>query len=110
MIVSAFLYHLSKLGRMLVISVITLIPLYTHANHQTTKNRLNQALYYLDFCWCMNFVGIFIIGLLVFMGIVANDEDRVSHVARERFFNCKQLRFCFNNGRMTETCDSGGGF
>lgn len=48
---------------------------------------LNQALYYLDFCWMMNFTAIFVIGLLVFVGQVANDEEKVSNVAREAFFN-----------------------
>ncbi|KAL3817467.1 hypothetical protein ACHAXA_001474 [Cyclostephanos tholiformis] len=62
--------------------MISALPLYPR-----TKSRLNQALYYLDFCWCMNFAGIFIIGLLVFMGIVVNDEDRVSIVAREVILN-----------------------
>eukprot|EP00578_Thalassiosira_sp_NH16_P026582 CAMPEP_0181087492 /NCGR_PEP_ID=MMETSP1071-20121207/6299_1 /TAXON_ID=35127 /ORGANISM="Thalassiosira sp., Strain NH16" /LENGTH=397 /DNA_ID=CAMNT_0023169379 /DNA_START=172 /DNA_END=1362 /DNA_ORIENTATION=+ len=47
---------------------------------------LNQALYYLDFCWCMNFTGIFVIGLLAILGLVHGD-DRVSNVARESFYN-----------------------
>jgi len=48
---------------------------------------LNQALYYLDFCWCMNFTAIFIIGLLVFFGLVVQDDGMVSNLAREAFFN-----------------------
>jgi hypothetical protein len=51
------------------------------------QTRLNQALYYLDFCWIMNFAGIFIIGLLVFTGMLGSDEDRVSTAARRVFFN-----------------------
>ena len=39
----------------------------------------------------MNFAGIFIIGLLVFMGIVVNDENRVSIIAREVIFNGEQV-------------------
>ena len=48
---------------------------------------LNQALYYFDFCWCMNFTGIFFIGALVFIGVVAHNEGIVSNVAREAFYN-----------------------
>ena len=90
------LNRLSTLGRMLVISLFSLVLPYMHINHQTTKIRLNQALYYLDFCWCMNFMGIFIIGLLVFFGTVANDEDRVSIVARQAFFNGMHVMFLFS--------------
>jgi len=46
---------------------------------------LNQALYYLDFCWCMNFSGFAVIGLLVINGLIGAD-DVVSSVAREAFF------------------------
>ena len=48
---------------------------------------LNQALYYLDFCWCMNFTAFSVILLLVFSGIFAHDEGLVSDVARKSFFN-----------------------
>ena len=52
------------------------------------KNKpLNQALYYLDFCWCMNFTAIFLIAILVFLGLVAHKDGLVSNVAREAFFN-----------------------
>lgn len=40
---------------------------------------LNEALYYLDFCWIMNFTGLGIAALLVVLTI--ND------LARETFFN-----------------------
>eukprot|EP00985_Skeletonema_marinoi_P033770 scaffold42116_cov241-Skeletonema_marinoi.AAC.1 len=48
---------------------------------------LNQALYYLDFCWSMNFTAFALILLLVFSGVVAHDEGLVSDVARKSFFN-----------------------
>jgi hypothetical protein len=44
----------------------------------------------------MNFMGIFIIGLLVLFGTVANDDGRVSIVAREAFFNGKHFKFLFS--------------
>ena len=79
---------------MLVSSAISLFPPRRRPpiNRQTTKKtkRLNQALYYLDFCWCMNFTAIFVIGLLVFV-----DEDRVSNVAREAFFNGENVSYVF---------------
>ncbi|KAL7537805.1 hypothetical protein ACHAXR_008105 [Thalassiosira sp. AJA248-18] len=59
------------------------------------KNKpLNQALYYLDFCWCMNFTAIFLIALLAFIGIVAHNDDMVSNVAREAFFNALMAVAC----------------
>lgn len=48
---------------------------------------LNQALYYLDFCWCMNFTAIFIIALFVFVGRVAHDDGMVNNAVRESVFN-----------------------
>ena len=49
---------------------------------------LNQALYYLDFCWMMNFTAFSIILLLVFSAIARDDDEGlVSDVARESFFN-----------------------
>ena len=48
---------------------------------------LNQALYYLDFCWCMNFTAFALILLLVFSGVIAHDEGLVSDVARKGFFS-----------------------
>eukprot|EP00986_Skeletonema_menzelii_P019292 scaffold27514_cov166-Skeletonema_menzelii.AAC.1 len=48
---------------------------------------LNQALYYLDFCWCMNFTAFAMILLLVFSGTVAHDDGLVSDTARKGFFN-----------------------
>ncbi|KAL7544954.1 hypothetical protein ACHAWF_008326 [Thalassiosira exigua] len=48
---------------------------------------MNQALYYLDFCWCMNFTAIFLIALLMLCGALAPDGGMVSDVAREAFFN-----------------------
>lgn len=48
---------------------------------------LNQALYYLDFCWCMNFTAIFVIGLLVTSGLLINDDSIISDLAREACFN-----------------------
>jgi len=47
---------------------------------------MNQALYYLDFCWMMNFTALFVVGALAFLGKV-DDESRASDVAREAFFN-----------------------
>ena len=52
-----------------------------------TAKPLNQALYYLDFCWCMNFTAIFLVWSLVFLGLVARNEDAINNVARESFFN-----------------------
>lgn len=44
---------------------------------------LNQALYYLDFCWFLNFTALlFIVGLLLSGG-----EHAISTAARETFFN-----------------------
>lgn len=49
---------------------------------------LNQALYYLDFCWMMNFVGSFLILLLVIVGLLGlGGSGAVSNVAREACFN-----------------------
>lgn len=44
---------------------------------------LNEALYYLDFCWCMNFLGIFFMAVLVFCEVAdfAVEED-----TRKAFF------------------------
>ncbi|KAL3758127.1 hypothetical protein ACHAWU_004208 [Discostella pseudostelligera] len=38
--------------------------------------RLNQALYYLDFCWCMNFTGMLFIGMLLLAGQNVDDATR----------------------------------
>eukprot|EP00970_Alexandrium_tamarense_P013717 scaffold3640_cov201-Alexandrium_tamarense.AAC.2 len=52
---------------------------------------LNQALYYLDFCWAMNFIAIFVILLLMMSGLKGSlgegEGELVSSVARESFFN-----------------------
>ncbi|KAL9184752.1 hypothetical protein ACHAXT_012722 [Thalassiosira profunda] len=48
---------------------------------------LNQALYYLDFCWCANFTGIFFLGALLFIGHVTHNEGVIGSAAREAFFN-----------------------
>lgn len=48
---------------------------------------LNEALYYLDFCWIMNFSGSFLLFVLIFVGIVGGGGIAVSDVAREACFN-----------------------
>jgi hypothetical protein len=48
---------------------------------------LNQALYYLDFCWMMNFAGSFLILVLVISGLMGGSGKAVSNVAREACFN-----------------------
>lgn len=49
---------------------------------------LNQALYYLDFCWMMNFAGSFLILLLVIVGLLGlGGSGALSDVAREACFN-----------------------
>ena len=48
---------------------------------------LNQALYYLDFCWCMNFTALAVIALLLISGLIAHDDGMVSQPAREALFN-----------------------
>lgn len=48
---------------------------------------LNQALYYLDFCWMMNFAGSILILLLVLAGLMGGSGEAVSNVAREACFN-----------------------
>lgn len=35
----------------------------------------------------MNFTALFVVGYLVFVGLVTHEEDRVSNMAREAFFN-----------------------
>lgn len=47
---------------------------------------LNQALYYLDFCWMMNFSGVFFILLLLLEGFFP-ETGLVSAMAREAIFN-----------------------
>lgn len=48
---------------------------------------LNQALYYLDFCWMMNFMGSFLIFVLVIFGLVGGNLGTVSNGMREACFN-----------------------
>ena len=48
---------------------------------------LNQALYYLDFCWAMNFAAIFVIFTLILSGIRSGNERIVSNFARKSFFS-----------------------
>ena len=52
-----------------------------------TARPLNQALYYLDFCWMMNFAGSILILLLVIAGLMGGSGEAVSNVAREACFN-----------------------
>jgi len=66
-----------------------IIKKYMHQNNKTTirrirrrrgrrgrGRRLNQALYYLDFCWCMNFTGMLFIGMLLLAGQNVDDATR----------------------------------
>ena len=48
---------------------------------------LNQALYYLDFCWMMNFAGNSLIFVLVIAGWMGGSGEAVSNKAREACFN-----------------------
>ncbi len=39
------------------------------------KPRLNQAFYYLDFCWCMNFLGLFSLAALVIYDLLGSNVE-----------------------------------